>query len=211
MPDPDYGVYHHSSREDSEKLRSLARVMFVEAFRKIGMDEDANIRIVDIGCGLGFLTVLCATYFKNARITAIDTFSDQSITDNSKERLMDNLKIAGVYDRVAIVEADITKSIRVDDKFDLAVSNLVLHNTGRHRFDVYRNVRDILRCGSYFIDADGFIRKGISSILVDPFRRDMSKISNIFEPEFAMEPRDQKKNAAWRYILVGLRSKCSDV
>ncbi len=211
MADPDFGVYHHSSREDSERLRYIARIMFTEAFGKIGMDRDADINIVDIGSGLGFLTILCAEYFKNSHVTAIDTFSTGSLRDNSREKLIENLRLADVLDRVTVFEADITKPLNIENKFDLAVSNLVLHNTGRQRFAVYRNVWNVLRCGNYFINADGFIRKNVVSIFVDPFRRDMSKISTMYDPEFAMEPKDQKRNAAWRYILVGLRSKCSDV
>ncbi|WP_156778500.1 class I SAM-dependent methyltransferase [Thermoplasma acidophilum] len=211
MADPDFGVYHHSSREESERLRYMARIMFTEAFGKIGIDQDADMNIIDVGCGLGFLTILCADYFKNSRITAIDTFSMGSLKDNSRERLIENLRLADVLDRVTVVEADITKPFNIEDKFDLAVSNLVFHNTGRQRFSVYRNVWNVLKCGSYFINADGFIRKNVASIFVDPFRADMSKISSMYEPEFAMEPKDQKRNAVWRYILVGLRSKCSDV
>ncbi|MGC8608946.1 MAG: SAM-dependent methyltransferase [Thermoplasmata archaeon] len=207
MENLNFGVYHHSTAEESEKLRNLSKIMFMEAFQKISIDYEGDIKIIDIGSGLGFMTIFIALKFPNASITSVDLFSDASLKNNSKNKLQENLRMAGIESRVRIIEADITKEIPIKEKFDLAVSNLVLHNTGRYRFAAYKNIRSILKNGSYFLNADGFIRRSAYSLIVDPFKRDMARISDMFDPAFAIGPKDQKRSAIWRYILVGLKAK----
>ena len=207
MPDIDFGLYHHSTKEQSEDLRKIARTMFMEAFKKIGIPEDAKIIILDAGAGSGFLTYTAASYFHNANITAIDNFTDKSLEGNSIDRIKENMEKLGIYDRVKILEKDLMKPIDTGRVFDLAISNIVLHNLGKSRFTAYKNISKTIKCNRYFINADGFIRK---NIFVDPFRKDMNKISNFFNPNFAMEPNYQNKSASWRYILVGLKTLCPE-
>ncbi len=201
MAGVDFGVYHHSSIEESEKLRKMAGSMFIESFKKLKLDAHGKIKILDIGAGSGFLTYTAASYFTMAEITDIDNFS-ASLKDNSREKLEKNLQILNIKNRVNIIEGDI-KDIEIKDKFDLAISSLVLHNLGKGRFKAYNNIKKMLVKGGYFINADGFIRK---NIFVDPFKSDMNKLNNIFEPVFAMSPEDEKKSA-WKYILVALKAQ----
>ncbi|SMD31492.1 class I SAM-dependent methyltransferase [Picrophilus oshimae] len=199
----DFGIYHHSSREESEKLRNISKIMFIEAFKKLGYNGDEDINILDAGAGSGFVTYVTASYFKNAEITDLDNFSG-SLIDNSIERLENNLRELGIYNRINIINDDLL-NMKIKNNFDLVVSNLVLHNLGRRRFIAYKNIKMALRCTGHFINADGFIRK---NIFVEPLKKDVSRISDIFDVEFAMEPSDQKKNAPWRYILVCMRPIC---
>ena len=50
----DFGTYHHSTLEESEKLRTIIYKKFHEAFNYILFRENSNINILDVGCGLGF-------------------------------------------------------------------------------------------------------------------------------------------------------------
>ncbi len=205
MSGPEFGVYHHSTKEQSENLRKTARGMFEEAFKKIGIPDDAKINILDAGAGSGFLTYITASYFQNAHVTAIDNFADESLKENSVDRIKENLKTLGILDRVTVLEEDLRKPINTGRIFDLAISNIVLHNLGRARFLAYSNIGKAIKCNGYFLNADGFIRK---NIFTDPFRKDMARIARSFSPDFAMEPSYQKKKSAWRYILVGLKTLC---
>ncbi|ARM74712.1 class I SAM-dependent methyltransferase [Acidianus manzaensis] len=196
-----FGTYHHSTFEESEKMREKAKEMFEKAFKRIIDDRNKDLQIIDIGCGLGFLTILSASYFPKATITAVDLFTHSSLKENSKDILKNNLRIAQIYDRVKIVEADITDKLP-SGKFDLAISNLVLHNLGKKRFIAYRNIHDVLKSGSYFINADGFIKK---SVFEDPFQNDMKKISDIFDVDFVIKPENE--NLFFKYMLIALKSK----
>ena len=195
-----FGTYHHTTFEESERMRETAKEMFMEAFKRT-YDSNADLQIIDVGCGLGFLTILTASYFPRATVTCVDVFTQSSLRENSRDLLENNLRIAQVLDRVKIVEADVTESLP-PGKFDLAVSNLVLHNLGRKRFVAYRNIHDVLKPGSYFVNADGFIKK---SLFVDPFRDDMKRISDIFHVDFVIKPETQ--GLFFKYILVALKSK----
>ncbi len=199
----DFGVYHHSSKESSEKLREISKIMFTEAFKKLGYSGDEKLKILDAGAGSGFLTYVTAMYFKNSDIIDIDNFSE-SLIDNSIERLDNNLRELGIIDRVRIIKMDLL-NMDIKESFDLVVSNLVLHNLGKRRFIAYKNIKKVLKCSGYFINADGFIRK---NIFVEPFKSDVSKISDLFDVSFAMEPKDQKRTDVWRYILMALKPIC---
>ncbi len=199
--DPDFGIYHHSDKAQSEKMRGKAKILFNEAFKKTNIDKDSGISILDAGCGLGFLTYLASSYFKNAKIFALDKFSGNEIRDISMEKLKKNLEILNISSRVNVIEGDLTEKLDLNEKFELVVSNLVLHNMGNSRFKVYKNIRLVMKENSYFMNGDGFIRK---NFFVDPLKSDMNKLNGIFEPEFAIS-LNEDKNFFFKYILVGLK------
>ncbi len=204
MNNIDFGQYHHSTRDESENFRKMARTMIYDGLKRIGLNRESNLNVLDAGSGAGFLTILMAEYFPNSHITAVDIFDSSSLSGNSLDRLKNNLILAGVNNRVSIVEANLSE-FEIHDTFDIAVSNLVLHNLGQKRFLAYRNIARVLKCGAYFLNADGFIRR---NLLVDPFESDMRRISDIFESEFQIYPEGAKKSAFWSYKLVGLKKIC---
>lgn len=206
MDSIDFGQYHHSTRDESENLRKMARTMIYDGLKRIGSNRESNLNILDAGSGAGFLTTLMAEYFPDSQITSVDLFDSSSLAGNSLDRLKNNLILAGVNNRVRIVEADLVK-FETQDTFDIAVSNLVLHNLGQKRFAAYRNIARVLKCGAYFLNADGFIRR---NPLVDPYERDMHRISGVFEPEFQIYPEGLKESALWSYKLVGLKKICAE-
>ncbi len=158
MDSIDFGQYHHSTMDESENLMRIARTMIHEGLNSIGANRESNLNILDAGSGTGFLTTLMAEYFLNSQITSVDLFDSSSLAGNSLDRFKNNLILAGVNNRVRIVEADLVK-FETQDTFDIAVSNLVLHNLGQKRFAAYRNIARVLKCCAYFLNADGFIRR----------------------------------------------------
>ena len=58
----------------SKKIRPVMKAMFTDAFASLPFWRDDELRILDVGCDLGFLACVSAEFYKNARITGIDTF-----------------------------------------------------------------------------------------------------------------------------------------
>jgi 2-polyprenyl-3-methyl-5-hydroxy-6-metoxy-1,4-benzoquinol methylase len=72
--EPDFGTYHHSTSVASKEVRTVVKAMFTDAFASIPFGRDDELRILDVGCGLGFLSCVSAEFYQTARITGIDTF-----------------------------------------------------------------------------------------------------------------------------------------
>src|SRR5215467_10581033 len=65
----------------------------------LGRDEN-ELRILDVGYGLGFLSCVSAKFYKNALITGVDTFEHASLKRSSVEEAKENVRILGFSDRI---------------------------------------------------------------------------------------------------------------
>jgi len=148
---PDFGTYHHTTPEDSEEIRKQAKVLFSEAFADLPFPRDDKLKILDIGCGLGFLSCVCAEYYPNGMVTAFDTFEDPSLENSSLEKAKKNADILGYSGRIEFQKGDILQSNYSVDQFDLFVSNLVFHNLGERRLDAYDRLASWMRPESYVV------------------------------------------------------------
>ena len=137
---PDFGTYHHSTPHSSEEIRNQLRPLFISAFLKLPFSQHQKIRILDNGCGLGFLSCLCAEFYPKADVMGVDTFRHSSLKSSSIEKARENARVSGFSDRIVFKEGDITKADFRGDDFDLFVSNLVYHNLGRRRFRAYERL-----------------------------------------------------------------------
>jgi cyclopropane fatty-acyl-phospholipid synthase-like methyltransferase len=155
MPDVDFGTYHHSTPEESRRIREDAEKAFSKLLRPLYRSGVA-LRILDAGCGLGFLTYAAAKRFPKATVTGVDLFSHGSVSDLSMDQAAKNMKSLGLDSRTSFLKHDLTKPIKSDVQFDLAVSNLVFHNMGKKRFKAYGNVFDALKPRGYFVIGDLF-------------------------------------------------------
>jgi 16S rRNA G1207 methylase RsmC len=116
----------------------------------------AALRILDAGCGLGFLTYVAAKPFPKASITGVNLFRHASVSKLSIEMPTENMKALGLDSRTSFVKHDLAKPLRVKVRYHLALSNVVLHNMGRKRFDAYGTSFEVLKSGGYFVVADWF-------------------------------------------------------
>lgn len=175
----DFGVYHHSSREESEKLRNGIASIFKEAISdlKSRTDNERFTRGLDAGCGSGFVSHLLHDSFPDMHIWAIDNFSDSSLENNSMENTVRNFEYLGMTDAVTIVKADLRKIPLEEGYFNLAASSLVYHNLGRNFLTGISEVHRVLEEDGIFLYGDIFTGKRMGIIM------ELFKVENTLKPE----------------------------
>lgn len=158
MADVDFGTYHHTTPKQSLELREYAGKMFSSLLRPL-FSADAKLRILDAGCGLGFLTYLAAESFPQASVVGVDLFKHDSVSGLSMDKAMENMKSIGVDSRTSFLRHDLTRPLESGARYDLVLSNLVFHNMGKKRFAAYGTVFDALKPEGYFVVGDLFRHK----------------------------------------------------
>jgi 16S rRNA G1207 methylase RsmC len=153
--EPDFGTYHHSTSVASKKVRTIVKAVFADAFASLPPGRDDDLRILDVGCGLGFLSCVSAEFYRNARITGIDTFKHASLKRSSLEGAKENARTLGLLDRIDFKKGDVFRFTPAE-KFDIIVSNLVFHNFGKMRFKAYSRLSLWTQAGSFVIIGDLF-------------------------------------------------------
>jgi len=185
--EPDFGTYHHSTSVASKKTRTVVKAMFTDAFASLPLGRDDELRILDVGCGLGFLSCVSAEFYKNARITGIDTFEHVSLKRSSLEGAKENARILGVSDRIDFKEGDVFR-FTPSEKFDIIVSNLVFHNFGKMRFKAYSRLSSWIQAGSFVIMGDLFFSP----------KTDTAQLEKAFRILRQVKP----KNGFGQYVLL---------
>jgi SAM-dependent methyltransferase len=160
--------------------REVVARAFREAFEMLPFSRNQEVDIMDLGCGLGFLSCVCAKFYRRARVTGIDTFEHASLKGSSLEKANDNARILGVSDRVHFERGDLLSSGYGDMGLDLFVSNLVFHNLGRKRFQAYDRLLSWMSPNSYALVGDAF-REG---------KGDLKYLANLFRLEKEIEPEE---------------------
>ncbi|WP_304125073.1 trans-aconitate 2-methyltransferase [Methanosphaera cuniculi] len=108
--------------------------------------EKENLRILDLGCGTGNITLQVLERFPDAKVTCLD-ISDKML-DVAKE------KLAG-YENVEFVLGDFTIVDIIDD-YDAIISSLALHHIKdeNDKRQMYQCIFDSLKQGGVFYNAD---------------------------------------------------------
>jgi SAM-dependent methyltransferase len=155
MAGVNFGTYHHSTPEESRRIREYAEKAFSNLLRPL-YPLGAALKILDAGCGLGFLTYVAARCFPEASVIGVDLFTHSSISEISIEGAVKNMKSLGVDSRISFLKHDLLRPLGSNVQYDLAVSNLVFHNMGKKRFEAYGTVFDVLKPTGYFVIGDLF-------------------------------------------------------
>lgn len=149
----DFGTYHHSTPDESNEIRERAEKAFSKLLRPL-YPKNAKLRILDAGCGLGFLVYVAAQCFPKAQVTGVDLFKHNSLAKMSVKKAEENMKSLGMDSITSFLKHDLTKPLKSEAQYDLVVSNLVFHNLGKKRFQAYGFVFDALKPGGYFVIGD---------------------------------------------------------
>jgi SAM-dependent methyltransferase len=112
------GIITSSSRRERARRQMLDTI----AWRG---DE----RVLDVGCGNGFLLIEAAKHLTSGSATGIDLWKTNA-GEQSPEVARRNAHLEGVADRVEIKNADARAMPFADSTFDVIVSSLMLHHAG---------------------------------------------------------------------------------
>ena len=89
---------------------------------------EGNEYVLDVGCGLGRMSIAVAKRLKNGRVVGIDIWDKKMLWDNSSERTYINAEIEGVKEKVEFKYGNIFKIPFPDNTFDLVTCSSVLNN-----------------------------------------------------------------------------------
>jgi len=84
-------LYFYMAYKDLDRLSPGSTDTTLKVIDKIDIDDNGELNILDVGCGVGTSTILLANYFKNAEVEAIDLFKhyldvlDEKISKNDLE------------------------------------------------------------------------------------------------------------------------------
>lgn len=178
----DFGTYHHSTPISSRKIRTVSKTMFTKAFGSLPFSRDDRLKILDVGCGLGFLSCVSAEFYKNARITGIDTFEHDSLKKSSIKTAKENARIRGFSERIDFKKVNVLR-FNPSKRFDIIVSNLVFHNLGKMRFKAYSHILSWMQNDSYIV---------IGDIFFTPMK-DLDKLQKMFKITGKTKPVGSKQ------------------
>lgn len=153
--DVDFGTYHHSTPGESRAVRKRADELFTALLPTL-FPADPPLRILDAGCGLGFLMYVAAKCFPESWITGVDLFKGSSVSELSIEKAVENMEALGIGSRTQFLKHDLTTPLGGNAKYDLVVSHVVFHNMGKKRFKAYETVFNLLNAGGFFVLGDLF-------------------------------------------------------
>lgn len=183
--------------------------------RASGQADDAVFPMVDLltgdsglvldgGCGAGRTTIAVARAFKKGRIIALDRFDADYIDGGGRALLEHNLRLAGLEDRVSIVEGDLTQLPFPDGTFDSAVSAHALDHLGRQKEQGLREMKRVLKPGGRFllvVWVPGWTMFAVANIL--SFSLTAKAVWRRMAGNVGLETLDEGSfNGVW-YLLLG--------
>jgi SAM-dependent methyltransferase len=83
---------------------------------------------LDVGCGRGLVMIEVARRLPDGHVTGIDIWRGKDQSGNAHVITDLNVEIAGVGDRVEVIDADMTDMPFEDGSFDLITASLAIHN-----------------------------------------------------------------------------------
>ncbi|MDO5826200.1 MAG: 16S rRNA (cytosine(1402)-N(4))-methyltransferase [Methanosphaera sp. rholeuAM130] len=109
-------------------------------------NDKKDLRVLDLGCGTGNITLKLLERFPKARVTCLDL--SKNMLELAKKKLSD-------YDSIEYVLGDFT-IIDIIDNYDAVISSLALHHiaSDEAKLEMYRHIYDALNDGGVFYNAD---------------------------------------------------------
>ena len=144
-------------------------VQFVFGFNRLLSLPTANFlsegkgKVLDVGSGSGRATIMVGLARPGIRLVALDNFSADYIRNNGEERLRQNLKVAGINERVDVLSADMRHIPVPNGEFDGVVSTYAIDHLDRQGIEqALGEVSRVLKPRGEFllaiIHADGWLK-----------------------------------------------------
>jgi len=106
--------------------------------------------VLDACCGSGRTTIALSKVLKKGRIVAFDRFDALYIRGGGRRLLEENIKLAGIQDRVEIIQGDVTRIRIKDDTFDSVVSTYALEHM-TDKATALKELNRVLKPGGRFL------------------------------------------------------------
>jgi hypothetical protein len=116
------------------------------------------------------------------------------VTQLSLDKVVKNMKSLGIESRASFRRHDLTKPLKSELQYDLAVSNLVFHNMGKKRFNAYGTVFDALKPKGYLV-------------IGDLFPHDKADMDFFSEHSTLVSELAQGGSGRWDYKILVLRKR----
>lgn len=109
-------------------------------------------KVLDVGCGLGKVTVGVAKLLTEGTVTGIDIWNTVEIPGNSPEAAYKNAEIEGVRDKVEFKSGNVLSLEFNDNSFDLVTSSSVLNNLSgdNQKLQAMKEIYRVLKPGGTF-------------------------------------------------------------
>jgi ubiquinone/menaquinone biosynthesis C-methylase UbiE len=150
--------------------------------------------VLDVGCGLGKMTVGVAKRLKTGKVIGIDIWDKTEIPGNSPERAYANAKIEGVSDRVKFRTGNVLSIPFPDNSFDVVTSSSVINNL-HNDLGKLKALEEILRV----------LRPGGRFLMLEPLRDSWEGILTFGLFVFLILPKDRWIKLLDRAGFVSLR------
>ncbi len=120
-----------------------------------------NEVILDMGCGKGIFLCEAAKRVTTGHVYGIDLWLNRDQSNNSENATWANAEILGINDRIDLQTADMCDIPFADDKFDIIISNLAIHNISdeKGRIIALKELLRTLKPGGRFVISDIFATK----------------------------------------------------
>jgi SAM-dependent methyltransferase len=189
----DFGTYHHTTPQESDEIRLRADMSFSKLLQGL-YPADASLRILDAGCGLGFLMSVAAKCFSKADIMGVDLFNHGSMSGMSVDEAAKNMKYLQIGSRTSFLKHDLTKPMEAETQYDLVLSNLVFHNMEGERLKGYATVFSALKPGGFFV-------------IGDFFPDDKSDLNYFLDRSVVINESEESNLMPWKYKIRVLRKQ----
>ena len=113
-------------------------------------------KVLDVGCGRGLMLIGAALRLRQGAAIGIDLWRTEDQADNSLDAALNNVRLAGVADRVCIDTGDARDLPYPNESFDLVLSHWVIHNLpdANDRNQILNEMLRVLRPGGVIALAD---------------------------------------------------------
>lgn len=125
----------------SSNRMAFMTLPFVDLFKK----DDS--KVLDIGCGSGRTTLALSKVMKGGKIIGFDRFDSDYIENGGKALIQRNIEIAGITEKVELVEGDATEMPFNDMTFDAAISSYMMDHLGKYKLSVLKETYRTLKPG----------------------------------------------------------------
>lgn len=143
--------------------------MIISLIASIPFENSKSIKVLDLGCGTGNITIEVKKKYPNSHIICLDL--TETMLDIARYKLSD-------YDNIEFFMGDFS-DFQFGNGYDLIISSMALHHlkTDKDKIAVYQKIYDALKEGGVFYNADNVLasNKYLEDVSIEHWKRFMQE------------------------------------